>query len=138
MKLMFNLKRPADLVIGHNYLSRWYLIPRNHYFNIYLHVYTGSDDDRAMHDHPWWSVSFLVRGELKEHNFKGQRIIPRWWPVLRSARFTHRIELIKGPAVTLFITGPTVRKWGFHCPNGWRHWADFTDKTGAKVGRGCD
>ena len=42
-------------VIGKNYLSRWHIIPRNRYFNIYLHKFVGSDDDRALHDHPWRS-----------------------------------------------------------------------------------
>jgi hypothetical protein len=33
----------------------------------------------------------------------------------------HRIELPVGsPTWTLFLTGPVVRKWGFHCINGWR------------------
>lgn len=132
------IKRAPDLIIGNDYLSRWYVVPRNRYFNVYLHKFTGSDDDRAMHDHPWWSLSFLFKGELKEHHLNGIRLIPRWFPILRSARFAHRFEVINGPVLTLFITGPKIRQWGFHCPNNWRHWKEFTDVTGNNVGAGCE
>ena len=54
-------------VIGEDYLSRWHIIPRNRFFNIYLHRFTGSDDDRALHCHPWASVSIKLRGVLFEH-----------------------------------------------------------------------
>ena len=41
---------------------------------------------------------------------------------------------------TLFITGPKVRTWGFHCPEqGWIRWDKFTAAGDAgAVGRGCD
>lgn len=130
--------REPNIKIGGDYLWRWYLIPRNRFFNIYLHKFMRSDDDRALHDHPWWSLSFLLKGELLEHNFRCKRHIPRWIPILRSAKFAHRLELVKGPVWTLFITGPRIRQWGFYCPQGWRHWALFTDDKGTNIGRGCD
>jgi hypothetical protein len=64
----------------------------------------------------------------------------------------HRVELIRQylysvkdrshsrelPALTLFITGPKVREWGFWCPKGFVHWRDFVhpDDPGG-VGPGC-
>lgn len=58
---------------------------------------------------------------------------------LRGARAAHRIELVDGPCWTLFVTGPRLREWGFHCPQGWRHWRVFTaGPNGETVGRGCD
>ena len=42
---------------------------------------------------------------------------------------------------SLFITGPVIREWGFHCPNGWRHWKQFTvrDEFGSYVDeKGCE
>ena len=120
------------------YLSRWWVIPRNKWFNIYLHKFERSDDDRALHDHPWYSVSFLLKGEMVEHSFKGLRFIPRFLPIFRTAKFAHRLELVKGPVWTLFITGPRLRSWGFYCPHGWRHWEDFTNSDGRNIGRGCD
>jgi len=135
---MLSLKRQADLTIGENYLERWYLIPRNALFNIYLHRFNGSDDDRALHDHPWYSVSMLLKGEMIEHLISHKRHIPFLRPVFRSAKLAHRLELIKGPATTLFITGPRIREWGFLCPNQWRHWTQFTDEKGNNIGNGCE
>jgi len=131
--------RKPDQIINNSYLERWYVIPKNRFLNIYLHKFTGSDDDRALHDHPWWSVSFLLKGELNEHTFNKINSIPRFLPVIRSAKKAHRLELIKGPAWTVFITGPRCRKWGFHCPYiGWVAWKRFTSEDGSTVGLGCD
>ena len=130
--------RQPDQIIGINYLSRWHVIPRNRVFNIYLHKFTGSDDDRALHDHPWYSLSFLLKGELIEHSFNKIKSIPLLLPVFRTAKFAHRLEVIKGPVWTIFITGPKIREWGFYCPKGWRHWTEFTTEDGAHVGKGCD
>lgn len=133
-------------IIGVNYLSRWHVIPRNPWFNIYLHKFTGSDDDRALHDHPWWSISFLLRGRMLEHyrlrpsepHTQITRWVHRLWPVVRAPGFSHRLELVAGPAWTLFITGPVLRDWGFWCGTRWVPWQMFTDRTGNKIGRGCD
>lgn len=132
------LKREPDIKIGHNYLHRWYVIPRNPVFNIYLHKFIRSDDDRALHDHPWVSLSFLLKGEILEHTLNKKRVVYRFWPVLRPAKLFHRLEVLKGPVYTLFITGPRMRSWGFLCPNGWRHWTQFTDSTGKSTGPGCE
>lgn len=138
--------RPSR-VIGENYLSRWHIIPRNPWFNVYLHKFSGSDDDRALHDHPWWSVSFLLKGRLLERYsvpgtfvdwLDAARYVPRFRPVFRSADFAHRLVLVRGPAWTIFITGPRRREWGFICPDRWVHWRQFTDASGNKIGRGCD
>ena len=131
-------------IIGENYLHRWHLVPRNPLFNIYLHKFMGNDDDRALHDHPWASVSFLLKGGLIEvlpfppHGWQHWKRIRRVVPVFRRATHAHRIVLAEGPAWTLFITGPVVRNWGFHCPKGWVHWKDFTDASGNGIGKGCD
>ncbi len=45
--------RVADFIIGDFYLLRWWVIPRNEMYNLYLHDIRKSDDDRALHDHPW-------------------------------------------------------------------------------------
>ena len=137
-------KRPPDRIIGDNYLHRWYLIPRNPFFNVMLHRFMGSDDDRALHDHPWASMSILLKGALIEvlpfppHGWQHWRRIKRFRPVFRRATHAHRIVLVNGPAWTLFITGPVIRPWGFHCPKGWVHWKEFVDGTGNGIGRGCE
>jgi hypothetical protein len=140
-------RRPPDFVVGDRgmpYLRRWFVIPRNRVFNIYLHEFLRSDDDRALHDHPWPSVSLLLRGRLVEHTIAAggihhHRAVQTGALRFRMPRFAHRIEIVPGESAwTLFITGPSVRAWGFHCPQGWRTWQDFTapGKPG-ETGRGC-
>jgi hypothetical protein len=58
-------RRPPDLVVGgaaDPYLRRWYLIPRNPWLNLYLHNVLRDDDDRALHDHPWANLSWILDG----------------------------------------------------------------------------
>ena len=145
------IKKRKQIIGGKDdpYMIRWFLIPRNRFFNVYLHRFCRADDDRALHDHPWFSFSILLRGSYVEHTIKNGGIHKRkLYSVakgffsrfrFRSAWFTHRIELAqydwnpeRGSWTeypwTLFITGPKIRAWGFHCPSGWKHWIDFTTK----------
>lgn len=48
------------------YMIRWFVIPRNPWFNIYVHKFCRDDDDRALHDHPWWFVSLVLSGSYIE------------------------------------------------------------------------
>ena len=139
------LMRAPDKIIGIDYLWRWYLIPQNRFFNIYLHRFLRSDDERALHDHPWCSVSVLLRGliwEIVRDPESGLDLpnynIRRFIPVYRNAKHAHRIILESKDAWTLFITGRKIREWGFYCPNGWRHWEVFTTDDGNQIGRGCE
>lgn len=138
------LKREPHFIIGspdNPYLRRWYVIPRNHYCNIYLHQFLRSDDDRALHDHPWRSVSFVLRGRYIDHTAERSWLFRAGSIVRRTAVNAHRVELINGaPAWTLFITGPVRREWGFHCPKGWVPWQEFVAHTpgGNTLGRGCE
>lgn len=136
--------RAPDLVIGpaHDpYLRRWFVVPRNPWQNVYLHEFLRSDDDRALHDHPWNNRTLVLSGRYFEH-LRGGAIRERreGWNGARRAAAAHRVELVPGErAVTLFTTGPVIREWGFWCPQGWRHWRDFTaGEHGELVGRGCD
>jgi len=141
------MTRKPDFVIGKpgdDYLRRWFVIPRNVIFNIYAHQFIRSDDDRALHDHPWWNASILLDGEYVEHTIPAggvnQRKLYKAGDVkLRSARYAHRVELVSGPCISLFITGPRLREWGFHCPAGWKHWKEFTAAhNSGEIGPGCD
>ena len=146
-------KRAPDLVLtrddGSVYLKRWWMIPRNRFLNVYFHEFLGSDEDRALHDHPWWFVSILLQGSYWEH-LKGGLVVLRTVPsvVLRRADTAHRVELpcetmrlVSGrtarylpdreiPAYTLVFTGPKIRSWGFWCPQGWVHWRRFDMRNG--------
>lgn len=110
------LKVKPDLNIGPEQLYRWHLIPKNRIFNIYLHKILKSDEARALHDHPWWSLSIPLSGQMHEVNQNGLVKISKWVPAFRKATHQHRL-IVKDPVWTLFITGRVVRKWGFW-PNG--------------------
>lgn len=148
--------RPDATITGNSplsvYLYRWFVIPRNRWANVYLHVFMRSDDDRALHCHPWCSVSFIIGATGYEEIYARRkwylfgpvvnyvRTIPSGSIVFRRARFRHRIVLNgDGMPVTLFLTGPRVREWGFWCPKGFVHWKKFTahDDPG-RIGRGCE
>lgn len=118
-------------------MLRWHLMRKPGIRNLYLHKYLGSDDDRALHDHPWTSWSILLWGHLIEVTPHGEK---RIWPLIpkyRSAHYSHRLILKSNRALTLFYTGKKIREWGFHCPKGWVHWTKFTDKEGNQTGEGC-
>jgi hypothetical protein len=134
-----------DFVVGPEdepQLQRWWIVPRNDRANVYLHRFLRSDDDRALHDHPWDNRSLILDGSYLEHVQDGQ-VVRRTAgdAVERRAIEAHRVELIDGePAVTLFFTGPIVRRWGFYCSSGWKHWKEFVEMTpgGNRRGRGCE
>ena len=122
------------------YLLRWWMIPRNSFFNVYLHKFLRDDIDRALHDHPWTSLSLVLRGGYYEITDKGKRWYGPASLIFRSATHRHRIVLPKPgrPAWTLFMTGRKRREWGFWCPQGFVPWRDFVAADDAgRVGKGC-
>lgn len=151
--------RPPSFVIGDPadpYLRRWHVIPRNPLLNVYLHHVRKSDEDRALHCHPWASVSVILNGQYIERLPARQSQDPAldYRPgctrdVLRptgsitfrrSGRHRHRLIIAPGgrPCWTLFVTGPAYRSWGFWCARGWVHWRHFVSDTNRGVtGRGC-
>lgn len=133
------MRRKPDFVIGADYLRRWWVIPHNPFCNVYLHDIRKSDDDRAFHDHPWINTSFLIEGGYIEHTPEGRFERKAGDYVMRGAQQMHRLEVLPGQsAISLFITSPKLREWGFGCPQGWVHWQDFTDENdSSQTGRGC-
>lgn len=141
-------REPHVVIGGHErpYLLRWFLIPRNRFFNLYVHLFLRSDDDRALHDHPWLNASWILDNAYTEHTILPGGVHCRNvrragdWYFRWSGLLAHRVEIHDGPCWTLFFTGPRYREWGFHCPDqGWIHWKRFTaaDDPGS-IGAGCD
>lgn len=179
--------RLPDFVVGeasNPYLLRWYLTPWREAYkdipkaqrtrwqefvsrlpNLYLHCFLRSDDDRALHDHPWNWWSWMLAGGYTEvthqpysqtAKFKGADYMvidvqAKHMQVARiysagslrgqRAEYAHRLILAEGVAAwSLFFVGWRRRSWGFHCSKGWVPWEQFTDPAtaGATVGRGCD
>lgn len=155
------LRGTPHFVIGgedNPYLLRWFVIPRNSVFNIYLHKFLRSDDDRALHDHPWWFASLILKGGYYEHRQGGRRYRHAGSVALRRPETLHRVELVRHKSATipmygskpwvicsekrcwtLVFTGPKIRNWGFACPKGWIPWQKFTEGSanGAEVTNGC-
>lgn len=140
--------RQPDFVVGgvdDPYLLRWWVIPRNKYFNVYLHLFLRSDDDRAHHDHPWlFNLSYILQNRYLEWTIKRGGVgVAKQYDAgnvrLRLGAAPHRIELLPGEScLTLFVTGPVTRDWGFCCPKGWVPWRQFTAKDDAgSIGAGC-
>lgn len=130
---------PPDERIGPDYMRRWFIIPPNKLFSVYLHEIRSSDDDRALHDHPACSMSILLKGSYREITAAGAKVHGPWDVVFRKGSTAHRLEVVDGPVWTLFFMGPRYRQWGFHCPKGWVHWRDYCDPNDpyGKIGRGC-
>lgn len=151
--------RVPDFVIGKAqsvYMNRWWVIPRNRWFNVYLHQVLRDDDDRALHDHPWINLSIVLKGGYWEVMPENRPSLS--WPVpptrtkwrgpgsivLRWPTSAHRLVVGavgmegRGPCWSLFITGPKMREWGFWCARGWVVWSDFvTPGNAGEIGPGC-
>lgn len=115
------------------YLTRWWLIPKNRFFNVFLHHFTHDDDERALHDHPFASVSILLKGHYWEETPDGGAFYAAGNIKYRGATYQHRIRvahLTGGECWTLFIAGPETREWGFWCDNGFRTHQEFEEKGG--------
>jgi hypothetical protein len=173
--------RAPDFVIGgwdNPYMLRWWITPWSGIARtvpdadktwwqwliskmpgIYLHYIVRSDDDRALHDHPWCNLSVLLRGRYIEHTIAAGGIHIRTVReageiVFRRARCAHRLEItrhtvgsptdpkvytrVPEPCWSLFMHGFRFRHWGFHCPRGWVHWRKFTAANDpGSIGKGC-
>jgi len=90
---------------------------------VYLHHYLISDPNRGLHDHPWpWAVSLPLAGGYVEERLRGigrALIIGRLprrplRPYRLGGHDFHRVVLHGGvTSWSLFITGATVKEWGF-------------------------
>lgn len=118
------------------YLDRWYLLhdkpeddPRlpgqsdddngtEHPWDLYLHRFHRSDDDLALHNHPWrWALSLVLVGGYSEERRVGDRVVRRtvrpWsFNVVRGDDY-HRVDLLEQDAWSLFLVGPKVSSWYF-------------------------
>ena len=135
-------RKPPDFIIGgyeNPYLYRWRLLPHNPLFNLYVHCIVRADDDRALHDHPWFWGSYIFKGSYFEITDKGRKRYDAGSFRIHSPWFRHRLEPIDSHVWTLFFLWFKMRSWGFWCPQGFVHWKKFvaSDDKGS-VGKGCD
>lgn len=57
------------------YLHRWYIF-RSKRLGVFLHKFVRSDEDRALHDHPWNFFGIVLKGGYMEH-FETKITCPR-------------------------------------------------------------
>ncbi len=119
--------KPHEAICG-EYLHRYYLLPKNRFLNVYLHRFQEPDPGRDLHDHPWWSLSVVLkgryveqyaeaRGEVRTRTLGGLRRF-----ALRRPTTRHTITRVApGGCWTIFVTGRKRREWGFHTRDGWVH-----------------
>lgn len=107
------MRAPDYTIGGPNVLPlvlRWHLIPHNRWCDVYLHKILRDDDCPELHRHPWWNISILLRGSYRE--FTADRP-PKLWRegsiIFRRAAMRHRLEVVRGPVWTVFVTGPKQR-----------------------------
>ena len=116
------------------YLSRWYFFKDRRpddpqiegqraggsdSLNLYLHRFHRSDDDQALHSHPWkWSASLVLAGGYIEERRQGDRVIrrtvrPGQINVIPAGTY-HRVDLLEHDCWSLFVAGPqTADSWRF-------------------------
>ena len=139
--------QPPDQYIGgrdNPYLLRWIFAepqglphPRP---GIYVHKILRDDDDRALHDHPWDATLCIVKGSYREirADCPEGEVFAAGSVRRIVAETAHRLEVVDGHVWTVCLTGPRRREWGFVCPQGWVHWADFVDPSDpGTIGPGC-
>jgi hypothetical protein len=124
--------RWCDITIdGELYLSRLNLL-KTPWFSIKLHWIHKPDPDRDLHDHPWWFVSFVLRGGYTEITCADPAIYPRIehkvsWFNSKNCKEAHRIAYVKPKTLTLVITGGKKKSWGFFDDHGrftdWKQYA---------------
>lgn len=93
------------------YARRW--IVQTPAGSLRLHRWYHSDDERAMHDHPWWFVTLVLQGGYTDCAEHASDHLTRGSVRYRSALHRHYVVPDQGGATTLLVTGPTTRRWGF-------------------------
>jgi hypothetical protein len=126
-ELMTRKRDGSDLA----YLARWMLLPKNRYFNVFLHEFLASDLE-GFHDHPCDWLLIGLSGWYLEIRPDGLFLRKAGqWRVMTAETF-HRVVVSKQEerVFTLAIRGPTRKPWGFlqAGPESWTRWAGGAKK----------
>jgi hypothetical protein len=87
-------------------------------FCIRLHRFNEGDDKRALHDHPFWFITFPLSSYFEiywdaERGHECIRKVRAGRFHFRPARHRHRVALVDKPFWTVVIAGRYTRPWGF-------------------------
>lgn len=93
------------------YVIRWRL--ETPIGSLRVHHWLSSDDDRAVHDHPWWFLTFVVKGYYYDAGTRAELLQA---PAIRfrPAKHQHTVYPGRDGAWTILITGRPLRTWGFY------------------------
>lgn len=127
-----------------DYMHRW--IFQHPWGTVRVHHILRSDNDRHPHDHPWNFVSLILSGSYKERLFteytseRNHSMLLIFSPGMinrKKATDMHVLTLDK-PVWTFVISGPRLRTWGFHTPDGfipWREYEAYLERSTGDAGR---
>lgn len=121
------------------YLERWILWAWKG--TVRIHKFHRSDDDRALHDHPFWFWTFPFSDYEEKFwspklNKVVYHIVTKWRFHFRPALHRHAVILPDSnkPIWTFVITGDKERDWGFWPEQDrfvyWEDWYAENNKTG--------
>lgn len=96
------------------YARRWTL--ESKHGTLRVHHFYRSDDERALHDHPWWFLTFVFKGGYTDVNEQGNDHLRAPAIRFRRAEHKHTVRTDPGGAWTFVISGPKKRIWGFWVP----------------------
>lgn len=141
-KLATRLLSPPRVITGRDakdeYLSRWYVKGKapevndtgnpvdnleqereSESYQIYLHRFHRSDNDGALHNHPWaWAFSIVLSGGYSEERRGAddkvyrKNVFPLSVNIVRHGDY-HRVDLFEVDAWSIFVVGPRVSSWSF-------------------------
>lgn len=90
-------------------------------FSIRIHKWLRSDDKRHMHTHPWWFMTFVLKGSYTDVSMKdGVTVkdeVKRFSMRYRAANHLHYVDVPKEGCISILITGRPKNKWGFWVNN---------------------
>lgn len=94
------------------WLGRWTVLPSWAPCNIFVHWWNPANlEDESWHDHPRWSISIPLRGEITEITPWGETVMRPGMVILRSHRYIHKFKMKaehRGKTWTMFIVGRRV------------------------------
>lgn len=118
-------KRMISDLDGNPYLMRMYILPdrgKETTFRpgLFLHKFFRSDDDRALHNHPWrFAISFILYGGYQEERLIDGKVKvfdrkPFTFNIIRANDF-HRVKLNdeQEGCWSIFLAFDRTQEWGF-------------------------
>ena len=115
------------------YIKRLHLV-QTPFGSIMVHFINGPDPEPDMHDHPTTFLSIILWGSYTERRemvdgapvwLWGKSVVDRrWWNFVRATD-CHKIVSVRPNTTTVCFMTKTLRKWGFHTPDGWVYWKDY-------------